>query len=43
MFEPSRDEVRQFFCETWRKQRASEILTPLVSIAADWIGERQAG
>ena len=39
MFEPSRDEVRQFFCETWRKQRASEILTPLESIAADWIGE----
>src|SRR5471032_1722716 len=39
MFEPSRDEVRQFFCETWRKQRASEILTPLESIAADWIAE----
>ena len=39
MFNPSRDEVRQFFTETWRKQRAGEILTPLESIAADWIGE----
>lgn len=39
MFNPSRDEVRQFFTETWRKQRAGEILTPLQSIAADWIVE----
>jgi hypothetical protein len=39
MFNPSRDEVRQFFTDTWRKQRAGEILTPLESIAADWIGE----
>jgi hypothetical protein len=39
MFEPSRDEVRQFFSATWRKQRAGEILTPLESIAADWILE----
>jgi Domain of unknown function (DUF1841) len=39
MFQPSRDEVRQFFCDTWRKQRAGEILTPMESIAADWITE----
>jgi hypothetical protein len=39
MFNPSRDEVRQFFTETWRKQRAGEILTPLESIAADWVAE----
>jgi hypothetical protein len=39
MFNPSRDEVRQFFTETWRKERAGEILTPLESMAADWIGE----
>lgn len=37
MFNPSRDEVRRFFIETWRKQRAGEILTPLEAIAADWI------
>jgi hypothetical protein len=39
MFNPSRDEVRQFFTETWRKQRQGEILTPLEAIAADWITE----
>lgn len=37
MFNPSREEVRRFFCETWRKQRHGEILTPLETIAADWI------
>lgn len=39
MFNPSREEVRRFFIETWRKQRAGEILTPLEAIAADWIVE----
>lgn len=39
MFNPSRDEVRQFFCETWRKHRDGAILTPLETIAADWIDE----
>ena len=39
MFNPSRDEVRRFFIETWRKQRAGEILTPLEAMAADWIAE----
>ncbi|MGV2289514.1 DUF1841 family protein [Trinickia sp. YCB016] len=39
MFNPSRDEVRSFFIDTWRKQRAGEILTPLEAIAADWIVE----
>ncbi|KKB64082.1 hypothetical protein WM40_08665 [Robbsia andropogonis] len=37
MFDPSRDDVRRFFCETWRKRRAGEILTPMEAIAADWI------
>jgi hypothetical protein len=37
MFNPSRDEVRQFFTDAWRKERAGEILTPLESIAAEWI------
>ena len=29
MFNPSRDDVRRFFIETWRKHRAGELLTPL--------------
>ena len=29
MFNPSRDQVREFFIETWRKHRANEVLTPL--------------
>lgn len=39
MFNPSRDEVRQFFREAWRKERAGEVLTPLETLAADWIGQ----
>lgn len=37
MFNPSRDEVRGFFCETWRKSRGGELLTPLEAAAAQWI------
>lgn len=37
MFNPSKDEVRQFFCTTWRKTCANEVLTPLEAIARDWI------
>lgn len=37
MFTPSQHDVRRFFCETFRKQRANEILTPLEAIARDWI------
>ncbi|WP_153102213.1 DUF1841 family protein [Paraburkholderia hayleyella] len=37
MFNPSRDEVRRFFIDTWRKQREGSVLTPLEAIAADWI------
>ena len=39
MFNPSREEVRQFFCETWRKERDGHVLSPLEAIAADWIRE----
>ena len=39
MFTPSQDDVRRFFCETYRKSQAREILTPLESIAADWINQ----
>ena len=37
MFTPSSHDVRRFFCEAFRKQRAGEILTPMDAIAADWI------
>lgn len=39
MFAPSQSDVRKFFCETFRKSIANEILTPIEAIAADWIRE----
>ena len=39
MFNPSQQDVRRFFCDTYRKHAARDILTPLESIAADWIGQ----
>jgi hypothetical protein len=33
MFNPSRDQVRQFFFDTWRKYRAAAPLTPLEKLA----------
>ncbi len=39
MFAPSQNDVRTFFCETFRKQRDALPLTPLEAIAADWILE----
>jgi hypothetical protein len=37
MFNPTRDEVRGFFCEAWRKHGAALPVTPLEAIANDWI------
>lgn len=37
MFNPSRDQVRQFFIDTWRKHRNHELLTPLEAMALEWI------
>lgn len=39
MFNPSRDQVRQFFIETWRKHRALEVLTPLEAMALGWVDQ----
>jgi Domain of unknown function (DUF1841) len=39
MFTPTKDEVRRFFRETWRKHRAAELLTPIEALALDWIIE----
>ncbi len=37
MFNPTRDQARQFLFETWRKRRASELLTPLEDLTAQLI------
>ncbi|WP_345247905.1 DUF1841 family protein [Pigmentiphaga soli] len=39
MFNPTRDQVRQFFVDTWRKHRAGEVLAPIEAMALDWILE----
>ena len=38
MFNPSRDQVRQFFFDAWAKARAGQDLTGLERMAADHIG-----
>ena len=37
MFNPTRDEVRQFFCETWRKHRENTLMSPIETMALDAI------
>jgi len=37
LFNPSRDEARNFLFETWRKRRAKELLTPLEDLTAQLI------
>jgi hypothetical protein len=39
MFAPSQADVRRFFCDVLRRQGEGALLTPLESLAADWIGE----
>ncbi len=39
MFAPSQNDVRRFFCETQRKRREGTPLTPMETLAADWIAE----
>jgi hypothetical protein len=39
VFNPSKDEVRRFFCDAWGKHRRGSVLTPLEAIAVDWIGK----
>lgn len=36
MFNPTRDQVRQFFTDAWRKHKAAGVLTPLEAMAVDW-------
>ncbi len=37
MFNPSREQVRQFFTEAWSKRKSGGVLTPLESMAVDLI------
>jgi hypothetical protein len=37
MFAPTQDDVRRFFCEVFRKHQATLLLTPLESVAMDWV------
>jgi hypothetical protein len=37
MFAPSQHDVRRFFCEAWRKDRAGDALEPMQALAAQWI------
>lgn len=37
MFNPSREQVRRFFCESWRKHRERQILEGAEATAADLI------
>ena len=37
LFNPTRDEARQFLFETWRKRTDGELLTPLEDLAAQLI------
>ena len=37
MFDPSRDQARQFFVESWRKHKSREVLTQLEIIASDLV------
>ncbi len=39
MFNPSREQVRTFFCEAWRKHKARQILDGAEATAADLIAE----
>jgi hypothetical protein len=39
LFNPTKDEVREFFCNSWKKHQAHSVLTPMESIAARWIVE----
>lgn len=39
MFNPSRDEVRDFFFGVWKKHEDKQVMTPLETQALDWVLE----
>ncbi len=39
MFNPSQEQVRRFFCDTFTKFKNKQVLTPIEDMAARWIVE----
>jgi len=39
IFNPTREEVRRFFCATWKKKNENHILDPIETLASDWMVE----
>jgi hypothetical protein len=39
IFNPTREEVRRFFCDTWKKKTEGHILTPMETLASDWMSQ----
>jgi len=39
IFNPTREAVRRFFCDTWKKKTENHILDPMETIASDWMIE----
>ena len=39
IFNPTREEVRRFFCDTWKKKVENQILTPMETLASDWMSQ----
>jgi hypothetical protein len=37
LFNPTREEVRRFFCDTWKKKADGHILDPIQTLASDWM------
>jgi hypothetical protein len=37
IFNPTREEVRRFFCDTWKKRVNNQILDSMENIAGDWM------
>ena len=37
LFNPTREEVRRFFCDTWKKKTDGHILDPMETLASDWM------
>lgn len=39
LFNPTREEVRRFFCDTWKKKAENHILDSMETLASDWMVE----
>jgi hypothetical protein len=39
IFNPTREEVRRFFCDTWKKKNEGHILDSMETLASDWMAQ----